>query len=644
MVAQQAGAPPPAPMLLSGIVPPLADSFYQRPETGLALRSGLYPGDTVVLTQAEPTASGPAGQGGTGKTQLAVSYAYALWSIRAVEVLVWVDAANREAIITGFAEAAQAVGAASAAEAATAAEAAADRFAAWMASTRRPWALVLDDLTDPADLENLWPAGPAGQVVITTRLSGDGLDALTHAATVNTAGGLGSAGGRGSAGGLGMLGAGPPHLRIATVGGFSPRETLSYLSARLTGYPEQRLEALDLGEDLDGLPLGLAQAAAVMKLSGLSCREYRAQFAERREHMASVPVAGVSAAVLATWSLAAECAHRLAPAGLAWPALALAALLDSHGIPAAVLTSPAACSYITGRPSAADGADQELVRAAISNLARAGLVSLDPASPVRTVRVHRCVQAAVRAYLPAADREPATLAAADALAQAWSDADGEAPPGQASLGQASLGQALRDCAAALRGVDGGPLWPGQAHPLLFRAGLSLHDSGLAESAIRYWQAMLSTSSRLFGSGHADAVAARNRLVAAYESSGRSGDAIAVFASALADAERRLGREHLDTITARGQLAHAYARAGRPAEAAALYEQVITAAGRQLGLGHPVTLTARAFLAQAYLAAGRAAESTATYRRLLTDAERILGLQHPLTRSIRENLDHGTAYL
>jgi tetratricopeptide (TPR) repeat protein len=423
------------------------------------------------------------------------------------------------------------------------------------------------------------------------------------------------------------------------VGGFSARETLSYLSARLTDYPEQRHEALDLGDDLDGLPLGLAQAAAVMKLSGLGCREYREQFAERREHMSGVRVAGVSAAVLATWSLAAECAHRLEPAGLAWPALALTALLDSHGIPAVVLTSPAACSYITGRPSDAQGADQELVRAAMTNLARAGLVTLDPASPVRTVRMHRCVQTAVRAYLPAADLEPAVLAAADALVQAWPDADGEA-----RLDRAPLVAALRACAATLRGVHDGPLWQAQAHPLLFRAGLSLTGSGLAESAISYWQAMLVTSSQRLGSGHADALMARERLAAAYESGGRTGDAIAVFASTLADAERSLGYQHPDTITARGRLAQAYAGAGRPAEAATLYEQMITAASRQLGQGHPVTLTARAQLAQAYLAAGRGAESTAVYRALLADSEQILGRDHPLTRSIRENLDHGPTYL
>ena len=105
MVAQRAGTPPPSPVLLAGIVPPLADSYYQRPETGLALRSGLYPGDTVVLTHGEETASAPAGHGGTGKTQLAVAYTHALWSSRAVEVLVWVTATSRDAIITGYAAA-----------------------------------------------------------------------------------------------------------------------------------------------------------------------------------------------------------------------------------------------------------------------------------------------------------------------------------------------------------------------------------------------------------------------------------------------------------------------------------------------------------------------------------------------------------
>ncbi len=245
------------------------------------------------------------------------------------------------------------------------------------------------------------------------------------------------------------------------MGGFSRREALSYLGARLTDDPDQRVEALDLGEDLGGLPLGLAQAAAVMNVNRLSCREYRIQLAERRKHMTGHLVDGVSAAVLATWSLAAECAHALVPAGLAWPALALAAMLDPHGIPGAVLTSPAACGYIAGRPSAATAADQNLVRAAITNLARVGLVSIDPASPARTVRMHYSVRAAVRAYLPPADLEYVLLAAADALAQTWPEPGSLFPAGAAGSA-AELEAALRDCTVTLQAAGSGQAYGVQA--------------------------------------------------------------------------------------------------------------------------------------------------------------------------------------
>ena len=77
MVAERTG--PHAPVKLSGSIPPLAEAFHQRPETGLDLRVGLYPGDTVVLTHGEETAVAPARQGGTGKTQIAVAFSHALW-------------------------------------------------------------------------------------------------------------------------------------------------------------------------------------------------------------------------------------------------------------------------------------------------------------------------------------------------------------------------------------------------------------------------------------------------------------------------------------------------------------------------------------------------------------------------------------
>jgi tetratricopeptide (TPR) repeat protein len=601
MVAQQSGPPSQPGMLLSGAVPPLVDGYYARTESGPDLAGTLRPGEIAVLMHGDETPSAPITQGGTGKTQLAVEFTHALWKARTVEILIWVTASSREAVITSFAQAANTVDAANPTEGA---EVAAARFVTWLAHTRRPWALVVDDLREPNDLADLWPSGQAGRIVITCSLMASELAGIPALAKATT--------------------------RIIPIGGFSRREALSYLTSRLTDYPDQRIEALDLGEDLDGLPLGLAQATAVMNTRKLGCREYRAVFADRRKHMNDID--GVSAAALATWSLAAECAHELAPAGLAWPALALAATMDRNGIPGAVLTSPAACGYVAGRPSLADGTDQNLVRAAINNLAQVGLVTIDPASAVRTVRMHASVQAAVRAWLPHADLEQVVLTAADALLETW-------PEGDAARGE--LEQALRDCTSSLRTADASLgsslLWKPEAHQLLFRAGLSLEASKLGDAAIAYWQQIVATSTRLLGAAHANAVVARDRLAAAYESAGLSGEAIAVFQAALTDRERNQGSGDPDTITARSKLAHAFQTAGRPAEAVVLYERTVTDSEELLGPGHPNTFAARADLAAAYQVAGRSKDALNACQQLVGDSDRLLGAGHPTTLGARTSL-------
>ncbi len=639
MAVQQAVNMPPSGVLLCGSVPPLADPYYPRPETGPFLADRLRPGETIALVHGAETDVAPAVQGGTGKTQLAVEFAHAMWNSRTAEVLVWVTAASRESIVTGFAQAANAVDTGHPDEDA---EAAAARFVAWMAHTRRPWALIIDDLVEPADLQDLWPGGPCGRILITARAPAAAVGdtalrdtALRDTALRDTA--LRETAWRDTA-------FGDRDITVIPVGGLSRREALSYLTARLTDFPDQRIEALDLGEDLEGLPLGLAQATAVMRTRGQDCREYRAQLAERRPHMPAVD--GVSAAVLATWSIAAECAHEMPPAGLAWPTLVVAALLDHHGVPGAVLTSAAACSYITGRPSAGGAADQNIVRAAINNLAQVGLVTIDPASPARTVQMHASVQAAVRAYLPAADLEQVVLAAADALLETWPEDDGSPadqgqpshpPSSQDQQSQAQLDQALRDCTATLRAHDGGTLWQPAAHPVLFRAGLSLEHARLTGPALGYWKSMVATSTRQLGPAHAHATVARDRLAAAYEAAGMSADAIAAFQAVLADRERNAGPEHADTIAARGHLAHAYTSAGAPAEAVALYERTVADSDRTLGPGHPVTLDARAHLAQAYQAAGQPRAAITGYELLLAEADRLLGPGHPTTLGARSRL-------
>ena len=72
------------------------------------------------------------------------------------------------------------------------------------------------------------------------------------------------------------------------VAGMSRREALSYLTSRLIDNPDQRLEALDLGEELGGLPLGTGPGHRGDEDRDWGCREYRAELAERRPHMPEV--------------------------------------------------------------------------------------------------------------------------------------------------------------------------------------------------------------------------------------------------------------------------------------------------------------------------------------------------------------------
>ena len=625
--------------LRCGPVPPLADCHSTRPETGLGRIGKLDPGDTLILVPAPGVASpgqndaavggahlaasgnpaylsasgNPAylsASGGAGKTQLAAALAHQLWDSRAVDLLTWVKASNRNAILTGYALTLAELGAADPGDDLPTA---AQRFLAWLSRTERRWLVVLDDLADPADLEGLWPAGTDGRVVVTARRDG------TLAA---------------------------PNRRIAPVPAFSTREALAYLSARLATDPGQRTEALDLAHDLDCQPLGLAHATAALICTGASCRDYRGWYHDRKRRMSgsgpdatgpagpdpsgpgsSVP--GLDYAALGhtgvTWSLAMDLADQIPPADFARPALVLAALLDPAGIPGVVFTSPAACGYLTGHP--AMPAEPAEARDAVHSLARAGLVTINPASTTRTVQVHPAIQAMTRGILPAPELGLAVRCAADALMQSW-PAD-PVPP--------RLAQALRDCTISLRECSGDLLWAPETHPVLAQAGRSLDSDEISGPGLAYWQEMLETSTRVLGADHSQTFRCRDGMASTYEAAGRLDDAIGVYQHTLAARHQVLGKDHPDTIDSCGHLARAFAAAGRHAEALPMYERVVADREWVLGARHPDTLAARGDLAGAYLAAGRPEHALPVYQQTLADLERGLGPAHPDTLTARAGL-------
>ena len=152
-------------------------------------------------------------------------------------------------------------------------------------------------------------------------------------------------------------------------------------------------------------------------------------------------------------------------------------------------------------PSSGTAADGQQARGTLHNLARLGVVTIDPASAERTVRVHPLVQATVRGMLPTAVLRQAAQAAAEALFQAWPDRDT----------QPALAQALRDNTASLHRCTGDLLLAADSPPVLFQAGQSLASADLSEQAVSYWQRMIDGIDRVLGPGHPKALTARDQL-------------------------------------------------------------------------------------------------------------------------------------
>jgi tetratricopeptide (TPR) repeat protein len=574
-------------------MPAVADGFSARVETAGDLAAALVAGAIVVLVPVRVAGESPGGWlESCGKTQLAVTVSESMWATGRLDLLVWVNASDRASVLSGYVEAAAA---AMGADPEGDGQAVAERFACWLSRTSQPWLVILDDLRDIADLDGLWPEGPAGRVLITTAdpgpFSGD-RGALIH-----------------------------------PVGVFSAQEALSMLASRLTSGPGECAD--ELVAELGYEPLAIDQAGAVMAGSELSCPGYRERFARERAAVADTAWRSPPAASI-TWRISADHAERLSP-GAARPMLTLAALLDGHGIPTEVLTSPAACAYLAGDETTGP-AGPARCRDALQSAERAGLLSAGPAGTATTIQMNRAVQAGVRAAAESAALDRAAAAAADALLQVWPEDDQPA----------WLARSLRSCAATLREVTGDLLWADGCHPMLLRAGESLDRAHLASVSVTYWSDIAEVSARILGQGHPDTLTARERLAAAFLAAGRPEEAVSWFQWVLTERVRLLGPDHPSAIAARRDVGHALVAAGQPGDAVTVLDRAVHDCERVRGNDHPETLAAREELAAAFHAAGRCSDAINVLRQTLTSRERLHGRQHGDTERTRQRL--ADAYL
>ena len=584
----------------SGAVPPLADGFTARPDTVPGLERALIPGAAVALVPAQVPASAQDWRASSGKTQLARYAAESLWRSPGLDLLAWVVASSRASLLSGFVLAATAIGG----SVAGTAESVAAWFTGWLSTTTRPWLVVLDDLRNAADLQGLWPSGPAGRLLITAAspeaLSGE-------------------------------------HRALALpVPAFGTREAMNYLSGRLSMDPDQRSGAIDLVGDLDGEPIALAQASAVIVSSGMSCRDYRQHFTQRQKQLVGAGRAEPPAAAV-TWTFSAEYAEHLSPAVSIRSLVTLAALLDGHGIPGAVFTTQAVGRYLAGDgagqdPGAAPGNPQRTWNAILS-LRQAGLMTVDPPGSPPAVRISPVIQAVIRAAAPDDLHDRAARAAADALLEVW-------PRDEP---RSRLAADLRACAVSLRQAAGDVLWAeGRCHPVLVLAGRSMDSARLTGPAVDYWRELAADSERILGPSSLETLLVISHLGRALIVAGQATEAVPVFQRVLDGRADLLGPDHPDAIAAKVWMGRALVAVGRPGDAVPVLEQALAGSELVRGADHIDTLGAREEYAAAALAAGQSAEAIRSYRHALADRQRIQGGQHPDTWSA--SLGLAAAYL
>ncbi|MER8073584.1 tetratricopeptide repeat protein [Streptomyces sp. NPDC094034] len=587
-------APPPSrpswPIRL-GSVPVLASAFQARSAVRDRINRARDGHATVVLAQVL------SGGGGVGKTQLAAAYAHRAL-VDGIDLVVWVDASDIEQVLARYAHAAHAVEAASERLLGRSAESDAGLFLQWLATTRRSWLIVLDDLTDPKAMQAWWPPSSvfgSGRVVATTR---------RHDAML-------SGGGR----------------AVVDIDTYSTQEAEAYLQERLSSAHADHLldaQAAPLAETLGFLPLALSHAAAFMVNEDVPCAEYLRRFnnsAARLDDLLprEADTEGYGRQVAAALLLSLDVAQASEPAGLAVPVMRLAAALDPAGHPRSVWASDAVTHYLSTQRTmppdcapTATGPGQ--AQAALRLLHRYGLLTDHAQAGSRAVQLHALTARAVRESTPNATVPEVVKAAAGALTELCDTVRWGEYEAMAAL-LANI-DSLDQCAGHL-------LWQVDGHYVLRWAGRRM----ASDTAVPYWRQLVGTSERHLGRTHPLTIVARRDLAWACFLGHREKEAFAVLQEDFPYQDSQLVLKRPGNAAADPEAV----------SAVALLEDTATVRQRLLGSADPATLAGQSKLALLYWSQGNKARAVTLLEGSLAGYQATFGPRHPYTISVDNRL-------
>ena len=149
--------------------------------------------------------------------------------------------------------------------------------------------------------------------------------------------------------------------------------------------------------------------------------------------------------------------------------------------------------------------------------------------------------------------------------------------------------------------------------------------------------VLDLQNKYLGKEHPYTIGAMCNLANTYESLGKYADAEEVKIKVLDLRNRFLGEEHPDTVLAMGNLANTYHSLGKYADAEKLQIKVLDLQNKYLGKEHPYTIGAMFNLAITYKSLGKYADTEKLQIKILDLRNRLLGEDHPDSINTMENL-------
>ncbi|MGW0119000.1 tetratricopeptide repeat protein [Streptomyces sp. NPDC003327] len=489
-------------------------------------------------------------------------------------------------------------------------EALRERAVQWLAA-HDDWLLILDNVTDPGDVEHLLARTGRGRIVLTSRAA----DAWY---------------------GIG---------RVLTLSVLSAEEGVE-LFTRVAAHaaPRDTAGAARLCEALGQLPLAVEIAAAYcgrtatpplayLEELGRGGRPGNAEEAVARTLRVTLDRLGASAPeAVSLLGLLAWFAPDRIPARLLAP---LPGLRDALGELAAhsmvTLHEDGSVSVhrlvqaVARRP---DPADPHRTPALVGQARRAAEAVLALAVPVGGVdpahwETQRALLPHVEAYLRHSDPAEDGEVLFGVLAATGGYLAVHGPPEAA----VEVYERLLPCAERVHGPDSPFAFAvrGSMIPLALATG---RDGTVADAA--------ELVRRTTGAVGADAkitLLARRSLAQAHRQEGRIEEAVALQSDVLADMVRVLGEDDMDTLATLLELAACHREASRVPEALDTCARARAGLGALLGEDHLLTLIGRAHLAALRAIAGETERARAECEALWPVCVRVVGEEHPLTADV-----------